>query len=1062
VTTSGYYVEAGTSAGSVGNITVTGAGSVLRLAGTSPSIYLGLGGNGTLTVTNGGLLDAGNDSVSVGGSGNGTLTVDGATAQNVRGLTIGDNGTVVVQNGGNLAASYYDTNTYNGGWANLTVTGTNSTFYNLGTQAVIGDSGQANLSITAGGLVDGGAANFWAGYSAGATGFIDVNAGTLGNVSNLLLGYYGNGTLTEENGGSVTANALTLGLQANATGTVVVDGVNATLAITGSEAFIVGDAGAGNLTVTNGGSVDAYQNNVLLGNQTGGSGAVVVDGAGSSLGNIGLLAVGAEGNGTLTAQNGAHVNAGQVEIGWLSGGNGAVLLTGLGTVMNTTAVFIGDSGNGALAINSSAVWDNGGGQVDIADANGSNGSVVVNGGIFQNIGEFDVGCCGNGSLAILGGGNVTAGTMYIAVMAGNTGAVAVTGTGSILNITAGGTGLTVGEGGSGALYIGSGGTVDNQASDAIVGMNEGSYGNVTVDGGVWQNVNLLQLGLAGNVDMTVMNGGCVTTNALTLGGTNTSIANLTVTGAGSKVLLSLGSGLLVGDQGAGNLVITQGGLVDLNGSLAQLGNAAGSTGVITISNNGTLVAGDMNVGINGTANISILDGGNLSGQQVLLATNDPGSTGVITVSNATFTAATFLGVGQYGYGELDVLSGGNVTSLGTMALGSNAGSAGNVTVSGAGSVLNAEAGLEVGVDGTGNLTVANGGSVDASLLYVGESTGSGTVDVTGTNSTLLAESGIAVGFEGNGTLTVENGGTVTVPDGGEVLITALPGSNGTVNLGNNGTLQVGGADGIEAGSGVSTFNMLGGTVKVIGSDFSTAVNATLAANTTSTVNTSGYNATWSGVLDGAGGLAKDGPGMFTLSAANTYTGLTTVQQGKLNVTGSLAGDVLVQTGATLTGNGVTTGDLTTQPGGVISPAYGTGANLTAKDFTWGGSTNGNATAIFQLSLVDNTASVLALTGNFIKGTGTTFKFDFQLSGGGSPETPRVYNLITFAGLEDEGNGLFTVGDLTYTGLRPNYSGYFTLNPNSLTFTVVPEPAVGAALAGLAVLGAAAWRRRKRV
>ncbi|HBO46268.1 MAG TPA: hypothetical protein DD670_20550 [Planctomycetaceae bacterium] len=56
-----------------------------------------------------------------------------------------------------------------------------------------------------------------------------------------------------------------------------------------------------------------------------------------------------------------------------------------------------------------------------------------------------------------------------------------------------------------------------------------------------------------------------------------------------------------------------------------------------------------------------------------------------------------------------------------------------------------------------------------------------------------------------------------------------------------------------------------------------------------------------------GGLTKQGLGTLTLAGANTYAGVTTVQAGALNLTGSLLGDVDVQTDAVLMGNGGTVG-----------------------------------------------------------------------------------------------------------------------------------------------------------
>ena len=58
-------------------------------------------------------------------------------------------------------------------------------------------------------------------------------------------------------------------------------------------------------------------------------------------------------------------------------------------------------------------------------------------------------------------------------------------------------------------------------------------------------------------------------------------------------------------------------------------------------------------------------------------------------------------------------------------------------------------------------------------------------------------------------------------------------------------------------------------------------NITLNANTL-TVNQA-INATYTGIVSGAGGIDKQGAGMLTLSGANTYTGATAVNTGTLRV-----------------------------------------------------------------------------------------------------------------------------------------------------------------------------------
>jgi autotransporter-associated beta strand protein len=67
-----------------------------------------------------------------------------------------------------------------------------------------------------------------------------------------------------------------------------------------------------------------------------------------------------------------------------------------------------------------------------------------------------------------------------------------------------------------------------------------------------------------------------------------------------------------------------------------------------------------------------------------------------------------------------------------------------------------------------------------------------------------------------------------------------------------------------------------------------------------------------------GGLIKKGSGALTLSATNSYTGLTTVSNGTLLVNGVVTGDVTVKTNATLGGSGIIGGTVSVQLGGSLA------------------------------------------------------------------------------------------------------------------------------------------------
>ena len=86
----------------------------------------------------------------------------------------------------------------------------------------------------------------------------------------------------------------------------------------------------------------------------------------------------------------------------------------------------------------------------------------------------------------------------------------------------------------------------------------------------------------------------------------------------------------------------------------------------------------------------------------------------------------------------------------------------------------------------------------------------------------------------------------------------------------------------------------------------------------------------SAILAGAVGLNKTTAGTVTLSARNTYTGLTQVSAGTLLIDGGIAGDARI-TGGALGGNGAITGNVRNQ--GTVNPGYGVGALTIGGNYT---------------------------------------------------------------------------------------------------------------------------------
>jgi len=190
----------------------------------------------------------------------------------------------------------------------------------------------------------------------------------------------------------------------------------------------------------------------------------------------------------------------------------------------------------------------------------------------------------------------------------------------------------------------------------------------------------------------------------------------------------------------------------------------------------------------------------------------------------------------------------------------------------------------------------------------------------------------------------------------------------TVNIGGSGATLTWGSTANFVGDGQSLiFGSASGNSDVFW------VNPIDFSNSTRTVQVNGSrSATMEGVLSGSGGLTKTGGGKLILSANNTYTGDTLVNQGMLVVNGEvLSSAFTVNSRAFLAGTGTVTGEV--DGGGTIAPGNSPGVlTLGAVDPSAGLSFNFEFTTLNQS---DYTVSndVLRLT------SGTPFAADLSLT-----------------------------------------------------------------------------------
>jgi autotransporter-associated beta strand protein len=211
------------------------------------------------------------------------------------------------------------------------------------------------------------------------------------------------------------------------------------------------------------------------------------------------------------------------------------------------------------------------------------------------------------------------------------------------------------------------------------------------------------------------------------------------------------------------------------------------------------------------------------------------------------------------------------------------------------------------------------GAPGGAVSIVGAGSTAGDATITAHGGTVPGASGGVVAFSSAGhagrSTIVVNGGTGG--GGGASLVFSFGGfgdlarvvlnAGGTMNLANNGSTNT--AIGSLEGAGTA---ILSSTLLTVGALDSSTM--------------------FSGPITGPGGrLTKVGAGALTLAGTNTYSGLTTVQQGKLIINGSLAGDTVVKNGGTLGGTG-TIKNLVIEPGGVLDPGLSPGT-LTVSGLT---------------------------------------------------------------------------------------------------------------------------------
>jgi T5SS/PEP-CTERM-associated repeat protein len=175
------------------------------------------------------------------------------------------------------------------------------------------------------------------GHGAGSSATVEFNeifdlTPGLACTEHLHVGGGGNGLLLMENGVSVTAGAVIIGIEESSSGQIVLADPASALDIAGD--LTVGLQGSGVLSIGN--EADLVSGIALIGQQPGSSGEVTIAGLGASWTILGTLDVGFQGQGALTITDGVVLTDGFAVIGSFpepgidptTGGTGTVTISG--------------------------------------------------------------------------------------------------------------------------------------------------------------------------------------------------------------------------------------------------------------------------------------------------------------------------------------------------------------------------------------------------------------------------------------------------------------------------------------------------------------------------------------------------------------------------------------------------------------------------------------------------------------------------------------------------------------------------------------------------------------
>jgi fibronectin-binding autotransporter adhesin len=722
--------------------------------------------------------------------------------------------------------------------------------------------------------------------------------------------------------------------------------------------------------------------------------------------------------------------------GFTKEGSGTLTFTGVHTYTGATTINDGTlalSGSGSIAGSSGVVLMAAGATFDIT---GSTGNQTI-----QDLwGVAD-------SIVALGNRTLTAGTSSLSIFSG---IIADNGLGGALggSFTKVGSGVLILEGvntytgattiSAGTLALENGGRISESsvvtvASGATFDISNNIFNNnirtLAGAGTVQLGGNVLRITdgsteFSGVIDDGGAFGGIqIRGGTLTLSGVSTFSGPAEIRGGGTLAL-----------KGAGSMV---------NAGVDFIGGLGTATFDISQTTSGASILGLIDTGF---------DGGivSLGSKELTITVGSPFFSGVIQDGGIGGGTGGSLRIASL---ALQVLTGVN-TYTGATTIEGNAAlileGNGSIATSSSLNLTGANALFDIGCSCVTSVTVQNLSGVDSSYVLLGANT------LTVVSSVNTTFAGIIEPLGDTGGLTKAGSATLTLA-GTNLYTGATTIEAGTLALAGTGSIAP--SSGVNLTAAGATFDISGSTINqtiqdltgVAGSLVTLGVNSLTAGTSNSTI--------FAGVISGDGGFTKQGSGTLVFTGNNTYTGVTTVSAGTLQLgndgtSGTVAGNVVIGSGAflafnrsdsivfggsisgdgavaymgpglvTLTGTSSYTGGTAITGGGRVQ--IGSDASLGANNSTL---TLDDGT----LQATANFTSTRAITLGLGGGTVDTNSFDVSLmgaiSGGGK---------LTKTG----GGTLFLGGTNTYSGGTTVSGGVLLGTTSSLQGDIVNNATVG--------------------